>query len=205
MKKLNFNIVLLGMITAGKDTQAKILKQRYALKSVESGKHWRRVIKEKSVDGNWVRRTMGKGHPAPVALMKKFLIHEITKKPTNKDLLFVGNPRLKPEAQFLKKLFDTKKQNFFVLYITLPEKEVYKRSLIRVIDSKNTKDQRSIDDKNNVIIRRIAWHKDQVGKTVKYFQGLNKIKIINGKQTVVQVTKDILKAVEEYKKKVDSR
>ena len=92
MQKLGFNIVLLGMITSGKDTQAKILKKKYALKSIESGIYWRKLLKEKSADGDWVRRTTGKGHPAPVALMKKFLIKEISKKPKNKDFVFLGNP-----------------------------------------------------------------------------------------------------------------
>ncbi|MCX6757844.1 MAG: nucleoside monophosphate kinase [Candidatus Nomurabacteria bacterium] len=209
MKKLNFNIVLLGMIASGKDTQAKFLMKKYALKPVESGKHWREIMKEKSADGDWIRRTMGKGHPAPVALMKKFLVQEIAKKPKNKDLLFVGNPRLKPEAQLLKKLFEEKKQNFFALYVTLPEKEVYKRSLNRTIATtslkiKQTKDKRNLDDKEDVIARRIAWHTNQVGKTVKYFQSLKKLKIINGKQTVPNVTKDILKAIEGYKKIIEN-
>src|SRR3989338_2732353 len=111
MKRLGFNIVLLGMIASGKETQANILKKKYALKFVESGVYWRKLLKEKSVDGDWVRRTTGKGSPAPVALMKKFLVREIAKKPKNKDLLFLGNPRFKPEAQLLKKIFHDKKED----------------------------------------------------------------------------------------------
>ena len=63
-------------------------------------------------------------------LMKKFLIREISKKPKNKDLLFwaIG---LKPEAQLLKKILNARKEDFFALYVTLPDKEVYKRSLTR--------------------------------------------------------------------------
>src|SRR4051812_48664611 len=117
MKKLGFNIVLLGMIASGKETQANILKKKYALKFVESGVYWRRLLKEKSKDGDWIRRTSGAGKPAPVALMKKFLINEISKKPKNKDLLFLGNPRLKPEAQLLKKIMADRKEDFFALYI----------------------------------------------------------------------------------------
>jgi len=41
------------------------------LKLVESGVYWRKLLKEKNADGDWVRRTTGKGKPAPVALMKK--------------------------------------------------------------------------------------------------------------------------------------
>ncbi len=199
MKKLGFNIVLLGMIASGKDTQAKILENKYALKLVESGIYWRKLMKEKSADGDWVRRTTGQGKPAPVALMKKFLIREISKKPKDKDLLFLGNPRLKPEAQLLKKILAEKKQDFLAFYVSLPDKEVYKRSTERRTGSMKA-DYKILDEKN-IIKTRINWHKDQVGKTVKYFQSLSKLKIINGNQPISKVTKDILEAIEEYKTK----
>jgi adenylate kinase family enzyme len=54
-------------------------------------------------------------------------------------------------------------------------------------------------DTKKIIGVRIAWHKDQVGKTVKYFKGLNKLKVINGNQPIPKVTKDILKEIEKYK------
>lgn len=196
-KRLNFNVILLGMIASGKETQANILKKKYALKFVESGVYWRKLLKEKSADGDWIRRTTGKGHPAPVSLMKKFLTNEISKKPKNKDLLFLGNPRLKPEAQLLKKIFDKEKEDFIALYITLPDKEVYKRSLKRKQGS--MKEIYKLFDDKKLIRIRIAWHKDQVGKTVKYFEKLGKLTKINGNQPIPKVTKDILKAIEKYK------
>jgi adenylate kinase len=197
MKKLGFNIVLLGTITSGKDTQARILEKKYTLKLVESGIYWRKLMKEKGKDGEWLRRTTGKGKPTPVALMKKFLVKKISKKPKDKNLLFLGNPRLKPEAQLLKKLFETKKEDFIAFYITLPDKEIYKRSLKR--KSSNVEQAyKAFDNKKN-IATRISWHKKQVGKTVKYFESLDKLKKINGNQPISKVTKDILKEIEKYK------
>lgn len=201
MEKLEFNIVLLGMITSGKDTQAKILAKKYPFKLIESGIYWRKLMKEDSKDGEWLRRTTGKGGPAPVALMKKFLIREISKKPKNKDLLFLGNPRLKPEAQLLKKLLNEKKEDFLAFYITLPDKEVYNRSLKRV-NADISSHYKIFDNKKN-IATRIKWHKDQVGKTVKYFESLGKLKKINGNQPISKVTKDILKEIESYKKQIE--
>ena len=63
MKRLGFNIVLLGMIASGKETQANILKNKYPLKFVESGVYTRKLQKEKSKNGAWARRTAGKGKP----------------------------------------------------------------------------------------------------------------------------------------------
>ncbi|MDP2789013.1 MAG: nucleoside monophosphate kinase [bacterium] len=199
MQRLGFNIVLLGMITSGKDTQAKILKEKYALRSIETGTYTRKLLKEKSQNGDWARRTAGKGKPLPVVLLKKFLIKEINKKVGSQDLVFIGGPRLKPEAQLLKKMLGEKEQDFFAFYITLPDKEVYKRSLARRT-GKMKSIYRMLDTKK-IIQTRIGYHKKQVNKTVKYFQSLNKLKKINGNQPISKVTKDILKEIEKYKGK----
>jgi adenylate kinase family enzyme len=198
MKKLGFDIVLLGMIASGKETQANILKKEYALKFVETGVYSRNLLKEKSPNGDWARRTVAKGKPLPTALMQKFLVKEINSKPKNKNLLFLGG-RLKPEAQLLKKMLTEKHQDFVAFYITLPDKEVYKRSLKR--KEGGMKEIYKVLDDKKIIATRIKWHKDQVGKTVKYYQGLKKMNIINGNQPISKVTKDIEKKIEEYKKR----
>jgi adenylate kinase family enzyme len=164
---------------------------------VETGVFSRKLLKEKSKDGDWARRTTGKGAPLPTVLMQRFLVKEINNKPKNKNLLFLGG-RLKPEAQLMKKLMTERKQDFLAFYITLPDKEVYKRSLAR--KEGNMKEIYKILDDKKIIATRIKWHKDQVGKTVKYYQGLRKMNIINGNQPVAKVTKDILQKIEEYKK-----
>ena len=199
-ERLNFNIVILGMIASGKDTQALILQDKYELHPVESGKYWRKLTKENSPDGQWLRRTVSKGLPAPVELMKKFLVREIDKKPKNKDLIFVGNPRLKPEAQLLKKIMAEKKQQFFALYISLPENKVYERSLGRKA-IKNHKLAGMLDTQK-LIASRINWHKKQVLKTVAYFASLKKMKVINGNQPIEKVTADIEKAIVGFKKQL---
>jgi adenylate kinase len=199
MQKLGFDIVLLGDTASGKETQANILKKRYALKFIETGVYSRKLLKEKSRAGDWARRTTGKGKPLPTKLFQKFLMKEMKGKPKDKDLLFLGGPRLKPEAQLLKKTLAERKEDFIVLYLTLPEKQVYRRSLKRRGKS-NIKEIYKVLDTDKIIKARIKYYKNQVSKTVKYFQSLGKLKKINGNQSIPKVTRDILKVVEEYKK-----
>lgn len=187
-KRLGFNIVFLGMVASGKDTQAEILGKKYNLHFVESGKYWRKLEKEKSKDGEMLRKTTSLGLPAPVVLMKKFIVNNLAKAPKNKDILFLGNPRLKPEAQLLNKLLKEKKQKYIAIYITLPDKEVIKRS---------TKRMRNADDAK-YIKRRISWQKIQVGKTVKYFESLGLMTKINGNKPVSIVTMQIEKVLARY-------
>ena len=185
------------MIASGKETQANILKKKYALKFVETGVYSRKLLEERGRNGDLARKTVGKGKPLPTALLQKFLVEEIKKKPKGKDLLFLGG-RLKPEAQLLKRIMEKTKEKLFVLYITLPDKEVYKRSLKR--KTGDMKEIYKILDTKKIIERRIKWHKDQVGKTVKYYQKLGILKKINGDQPIPEVTRDILKAIAEFKK-----
>ncbi len=57
---------------------------------------------------------------------------------------------------------------------------------------------RNIDDEKYVA-GRIKWHKDQVSKTVAYFEKLGKLKKINGNQPVAKVAGDIEKVIGKYK------
>jgi len=200
MKTLGFNIVLLGMIAYGKDTQANILKEKFSLKLVETGAYTRKLLKEKNKEGEIARQTAGKGKPLLTKLMQKFLIKKIENKPKNKNLLFLGG-RLKPEAQLLKKLLEARKEKLIAFYIKIPDKVVYKRSLAR--KKSKVAELYKIFDEKEIIKKRIKWHKEQVGKTIKYYQKLGLMHIINGNQPIPKVTKDILEEIEKLKTKND--
>lgn len=198
-ERLGFNIAIMGVWTSGKDTQANLLKEKYNLQPVGTGLYSRNLLKEKSKDGDLARKTVGKGGALPVVLMKKFLINQIKNKPKNKDLIFIGGPRLKPEAQLVKKLLKENNQNIFVIYLTLPEREVHKRSMKRMAD-KNIKEIYKVLDENNILKQRIKVHNNQVSKTIKYFDGLKVLKKVNGNQPIEKVYEDIEKAIKYFKK-----
>ncbi len=199
-QKLGFNLALMGMIASGKETQTEILKRKYSLVPVETGVFTRKLLKSKTKDGEWARRTAGKGLPLPTKLMQKFLTQKIKDKPKDKDLIFIGGPRLKPEAQLVKKILDQNNQNIFVIYLSLPDKQVYDRSLKR--KEGNMKQIYKVFDTKEIIKKRIKWHKDQVYKTINYFDKLGKLKKINGNQSIDKVSKDIENAITRFKKKI---
>ena len=192
-ERLGFDLVLLGGPGSGKDTQARILQERYSLKPVESGKHWRAMAKKNNAEGRWLRRTMNRGQYTPVPLMKKFLKNQISTVSSNRDLIFVGNPRLKPEAWLLKKLLSEKRRDFFVLFIKLPEREVYRRLKKRL-----SKHEREDDSNLAYIKKRMQWQNPDTNKGIKYFQSINKLRFIKGDQRIKKVAQDIQKAIHDY-------
>src|SRR5574343_1661818 len=185
MKRLGFNLTLMGAFASGKDTQAEILEKKYALYPVKTGVYTRNLMKEKSRIGELVRNTAGKGKPLPTELMKNFLKREMRKKPKNKDLIFVGGPRLKPESQLTKKILNDQGLDFFALYITLPKKEIYKRSIER--SRGNMKEIYKIFDTKELIKKRMEEHKKPITETLKYLQKEKILKRINGNQSISKV------------------
>ncbi len=193
MKKLGFDLVLLGDPASGKDTQAKLLMKKLSLYPVESGKHWRTQAAKNTAEGKRIRETMAKGFPTPVSLMKKFLVAKISAAAKNQDIIFIGNPRLKPEAQLFTKLLKNKDRNYLVIYLRLPKNEILKRVNKRIdIEGRN-------DDRNVYLKNRFVYYKEQVPKTVAYFKKLKKIKFIDGNQPIAKVNSEIFKILNNYK------
>ena len=186
MKKLGFDLIILGDSTAGKDTQALIFSKKYNVRLARSGEYLRKFKPKEYVQGG----------PAPTKLILPFLNHSL-KNLGNKNLIFVGAARLKPEAQYLVKLLKKNKHDFFVIYIKLPKAEIIKRSTRRA--------SRLEDINLNLINGRIRYFKELVSKTTHFYKTLNKIKFINGKQTIKQVSSDIQNAINDYQQSQRNR
>jgi adenylate kinase family enzyme len=88
------------------------------------------------------------------------------------------------------KLLSQNNRDFFVVYITLPVSKIWERSAARKRD----------DSDLHRVRERIAWHKRQVSKTIKFFESIHKLKIIDGNQTIQLVNKDIIRAINDYKR-----
>lgn len=189
--RLGFDLVLLGAPAAGKDTQADLLLKKYAsARPVRSGVYWRRMAKQNNAQGELLRRTVGRGYAAPVKLMREFIERQLKLTKSSHDLIFVGNPRLVPEAKLLNKLLNQKNRDYLVLVITLPDYQVKKRSYAR---NRDEQDKKYVDN-------RIKMYKTQVGKTLQYFKSQGKLKTINGDQSITQVNRSIVKQINDYQR-----
>jgi adenylate kinase len=191
MRRLGFDLIILGSPVSGKDTQANLLMNHYELKPIRSGVFLRNLFKNPKYK-KILDKTYGKGLPAPSSIIDKFIKDSVDAAPKSKNLLFVGTPRLKNEAVLLKKQLDKKKRDFFAIYIKLSDKEITKRSFHR--------GRESHDKDIEYIKNRIAYHKKEVKKTVDYFKKMKKLKYIDGGQPVLKVTRDIQLAINDYQR-----
>lgn len=180
-KPLGFDLILLGDSTSGKDTQSLLLAKKYNVKLARSGKYLRKFWPKQYVQGG----------VAPSNLLV-FFINQALKHLGNKNIVFVGAARLRPEAQYLVKQLKKRNRHFFTIYLKLPKKEIIKRS--------NSRAQRLEDIDINLINSRVAYYKTEVSKTAKFYQKLGKLKYINGNQSIKLVSRDIQKVINDYKK-----
>jgi adenylate kinase family enzyme len=163
-----------------------LLAKKYNVKLAGSGAFLRKFKAKEYVSGG----------PAPVKMIFSFLDYSL-KNVGDKDIVFIGAARLKPEAQYLVKQLKKRNRDFFAVYIKLPKREVIKRSLLRAA--------REEDTNLKLIEGRIKYYKNQVSKTVKYYQSLRKLKFINGQQSIKQVSQDIQKAINDYERSQKNR
>jgi adenylate kinase len=191
MRKLGFDLIILGSPVSGKDTQANFLMNHYELKPIRSGAYLRRLHKNPRYR-KVLNKTYGMGLPVPSNLINEFITKNVLTAPKSKNLIFVGTPRLKNEAILLKKLLDKKNRDFFGVYIKLPDKEVAKRSFHR--------DREKHDLDINYIKSRIRYHKKEVMETINYFKKFKKMVFINGNQSVLKVARDIQTAINDYQR-----
>lgn len=190
-KRLGFDLILLGDSTAGKDTQASILEKKFNIITIRSGEYLRSIM-NKSRYRNALSRTYKKGHPAPSWIINELLVSSINKAKIE-DLVFVGAARLLSEAKFLKQQLDFRQRDFYVIYLKLPKKIAIERY--------KTRSREALDSDKFFIENRFKYYREQVSKTVEYFKKLKRIKFINASLPINIVHKEIIKIINDHKKR----
>src|SRR4026207_1987374 len=136
MKKLGFDLIILGDSTSGKDTQALLLAKKYKVKLARSGEYLRKYKAKQYVSGGL----------AATNLIIPFLNYSLENIKRDQNIIFVGAARLKKEAEYLVKQLKKRNRDFFVIYIQLPKTEIIKRSLLRAARAED-KDLRLINSR----------------------------------------------------------
>jgi adenylate kinase family enzyme len=119
------------------------------------------------------------------AIFTNVLISQLT---PEKNLIADGYPRTLVQSEsFEKKMKFYERKNIKIIYIELSEKEAMKRNLLRGRP----------DDTKEGLTKRFAEYANNVIPAMNYFKDKAGYKIykINGEQTVENVHKDIIKAL----------
>ena len=187
------NIILLGPPGSGKGTQAEMLIKRYDLVHLSTGDIFREEIKNGTPLGLLMKDLINRGELVPDNVVLKELYRRALMHRNAKGIIFDGFPRTTKQAQMLDLLLRKKKKPIsMVVYLNVPEDELFKRILIR------GKLTGRMDDTEEVIKNRIRVYKEVTEPLVEYFRQQHKLIEVNGFREIDAVTKSIAVAIDQY-------
>ena len=198
------NIILLGPPGSGKGTQAELLYQKYGLTHISPGELGRRGGDELAKK---ILTYMRKGELAPSMLVMK-----LVQKNLGEHNLFDGFPRSLDQAEEL----DQNVVIDLVLELGLSDPEVIKRLSSRlecmkckasygpahkpkkagVCDLCGGELVKRKDDTPELIRKRLETYHDETEPLLEYYRPRNLVYTVNGNNTVKEVFKEIVRAVE---------
>ncbi len=198
LKGIRKVIFFTGPPLAGKDTQAKLLAKRSKGKFIISHVVIDRFLKNQksrylkigkkifNLNKEKEKRFQG-GFYSPELV--GYIISEKIKKeflqlPENKNkiLIFSGSPRLISEAKIEIKTLKELKIDFIVFSLILSEEEILKRAVKR---------GRDIEDKKEIVQKRIENYKKYVLPTINFLKKQTKVFEIKSEGSVTKIHKEI--------------
>jgi adenylate kinase family enzyme len=187
--------VFFGIVGSGKGTQVKLLMDYLKVKDGREvvyaypGDEYRKLIESGSYTGSLIKDSLSQGHLQPDfltnAIVTNILIYSLS---NEKHLIVDGYPRTIVQSEsFEKKMKFFKREPVKIIYIELSKEEAMKRNLLRG----------RTDDSKEGIEKRFDEYINKVVPAADYFKDKENYQIItiNGEQTIENVHKDIIQAL----------
>ena len=190
------NIIMLGDPGAGKATQCDIIVARTPMCVIDMGAELRKLktTRGKSAVSEVLKKTLDKGHLTPTDIVQGIFKEKISSASPSKGILFNGTPKMLVEAKLVARMLQQSgrtKDSVLFLYLSVPSKEIVARTFGRGRP----------DDTARALVNRAAYYRKNVAAVVKFFKVRYAYSRIDGVGTVAQVSKRILKKVNEFEGK----
>jgi adenylate kinase family enzyme len=184
--KKPFNLILLGDPASGKGTQAVRLVKKYHFYNLDMGCEVRKPAALAQYD---YAKTTAVGHLTPTAVVRNIFKRVIAATPVRKGILFNGTPKMINEAKLVaRELMRAKRSDPLVIYLNIPQREMFKRAELRNRD----------DDTTRALRNRQKYYKAQIALVVAFFGERYTVKKISGMGTEAAVEKKIKAAIRQY-------
>jgi len=189
------NLVLFGPPGAGKGTQSSNIIKEFGLIHLSTGDIFRANIGNATELGKLAKSYIDKGQLVPDEVTIDMLESEVNKHKSPKGFIFDGFPRTKIQAEALDKFLEGKNTKVAgMIALEVPEDELKERLRKRAIDSGRTDDA---DPK--IITNRISVYNKETAPVKDFYKQQEKLHLINGKGSIDEITKAIVKTVEAIK------
>lgn len=177
-------IVLIGIQGSGKSTQGNLLSQKLGIPFLSSGDMFRKLAKEETELGQYIKQVMNSGLLIPddktIAIVKEYL-----GRPEYKNgYILDGFPRTVIQAEQFTDGVDV------AVYLQVSDKEALWRISFR-------KDVRQ-DETIPAIRKRIELFHTQTEPVIAYYRLQNKLIEVNGEQPIEQIHDAIVTDLEKH-------
>ena len=174
-------ILLIGPQGAGKSTQAKLLSQYLGIPFISTGDIFREISSEDSPEGIRIREILGQGRLVDDKTVSEMVQKKLGQDSFKNGFIIDGYPRTLEQINYFDPTFDK------VLYLNLSDEEATKRLLNRGRE----------DDTEDLIANRLKQYHDLTDSIIDYYEKKGILKEINGSKSIIDVAKDLKRAVNE--------
>jgi adenylate kinase len=190
------NLVLFGPPGAGKGTQAERLVSKYNLCHLSTGDIFRRNIKEGTQLGVLAQSYMNGGNLVPDEVTIQMLESEVNAHPEANGFIFDGFPRTQKQAEALDAFLLSKDMSITaMLALNVDDDELTARLLNRAKTS-----GRPDDADASIIANRILVYKKETAPVANYYDGQNKLHMIDGIGSIDDISQRLFQAVDNHGK-----
>lgn len=181
-------LIFLGPPGAGKGTQAAWLADYWQIPHISTGDILRQALKDQTPLGIKAKGYMDKGELVPDQLVQDMVEERLTQPDTKLGWILDGFPRTVQQAGFLEALLDRlDHKGEKVINLDVPDEVVVGRLLERGRK----------DDTEEVIRRRLEVYRSETAPLIDYYTGKQQLVVVNGNQSLEEVTVQISQAISE--------
>ena len=189
------NIILFGAPGCGKGTQAARLAEHYDLYHISTGEVIRSEIKRGTELGKSMEGYISRGELAPDNIVVE-MVRDYMRTHSDKGCIFDGFPRTTAQAEIFDTLLEEMNSKVDVMvYMDVPEEELFKRILLRGKDS-----GRADDASEDVIRNRIEVYREQTAIVAHHYAAQDKYAEIDGLGTFDEVFHRLTEVIDEHHK-----
>jgi adenylate kinase len=187
-------VILLGLIGAGKGTQAKMLVDSMNFLHIATGDLFRNAVKKQTKLGIEIEKYMNNGELVPDELTIKMLLDSLNSMNQDADLLLDGFPRTASQCVALDEALTTKYLAVdYAINIHVSE-EILLERIAKRAEIENRK-----DDKPEIAKRRLTNQQIGLQEVMTYYTNADKLLEIDGVGTVEDIHQRILKQIQAEK------
>jgi adenylate kinase len=193
LRKVLFNIVILGYPGSGRGTQAKMIAKKFNLVYISTGDILQEELNKKTDIGIKIKDYIANGKLVPDEIVIRLIEKKIKLSKDVNGFVFKGFPRTIIQAYILDGLLRKQKASLScIIDLSVPVLQLVKRLAQRG----KTKQKRNYDVQTESIVKRLEEHEKKSIPILKYYKKEKDVITINGLGDKESIFKEILAHME---------